>query len=1495
MRARAKVGTVSAGALAWVVAALLVLALAPLAHAAPITDEEELTQFGSKGAAAGQLSTPDGLATDPVTGHVYVADGGDRRVDEFTAWGEFVKAFGWDVAPGAVNEVQEVRLRASSGAFKLSFGASTTPDLPFGATAGELESALNALSSIGGSGASVTSSPGTPDGLIPYTYVIAFQGSLAATDVAQLAAVDQGLAGGNPSTFLEARTRADGHPATAGLESCTAESGCREGLQGGGVGQLTSTNNTDIAVSAAGDVYVHEPEGSHRVQELDPAGRFVRTWGKEVNKTAVEESATRSAEEDLCPAPGHPADICQAGAPGAGPGEFGENNSRGIVFDPAGRLFVADTERIQRFSAAGEFEASIPVAGTTVHHLALAPNSDFYVTVGPPSGTEQGVRVLDASTGTEKGQLEGTELDEVPATKKTAGPLATYPAGDVFATRNNVSPSPVLQFDSSNDQISEFGVGESGFRIEAIGTNTIGTAYVAYRDTSSSGGGATYIRAFGPGPAALEAPPHRAPTIAAQFATSVARTDATLRARINPHFWPDTRYYVQYGTGKCSEGGCESEQPLPPGALLSHRISGSALKSAPVFLEGLEPGTTYHYRFAAQSTGGGPAYGVDPDGEGPKQASAAEGGEATFTTYPVPAPAKSDCPNQALRGGLSASLPDCRADEMVSPPDKNNGDVKTLFNITGYRAGLDQSAAGGERFTYSSYRAFADPASAPYTNQYLASRGEDGWSNVAIDPPLEAAGVVNDENAVRTESPFKAFSADLCQGWLLAAPEPALGPGAIAEYPDLYRRDNCGGEGYEALLQAGQAQPSGEASPDDYQSLEMQGASADGEETVFRLRDKLTPEATGGGLWQAYYASGGGLRALCVLPSGEPAAANCSAGTGGQAADANRKADVSGAVSADGSRVYWTVSGVGQLNVSGPGAVYLRENPAAPESAHLHGVAVGSGNLIGPATSPGHINATKTITAVTNAAAFSVGQEISGEGIQAATTVTAVEKEVLKISKAATLTATVQLTGLASPIVSNVSVSVGAFAAGQRIFAEGGGIALGTTIVSCSPSCGPTATSLTLSAPATRTGTEVGLEATSPCTEAARACTLPVSGGEQARFLDANPEGTRALFELTAGPGAGDLYEFDAQSESATLIAKEVGQKGSGEPFAGLVGASEDLSYVYLASWEASPQAEGEGAIAGRPNLYLSHEGSLSFIATFSSLDVTNTELPSDTSPEPIFHAARVSPDGRTLAFISTEPLTGYDNADQASEAADSEVYLYQAGAPGPVCVSCNPSGARPAGGRVKILHDGLPAAATIPPAQLISHFPRTLSADGRRLFFDSFDALLPRDTNGAEDVYEWEAASGPGECEEEGADLYVEASGGCLSLISSGQSPQDSEFLDASESGSDVFFTTNASLLPRDFGLIDVYDARVEGGFPEPSSTAACEGEACQGTPEPPNDSTPSSSSFEGAGNVHEEVATRAPRPCAKGKVKRHGKCVAKKHQAKKHKRAKRRRGGAR
>jgi hypothetical protein len=152
------------------------------------------------------------------------------------------------------------------------------------------------------------------------------------------------------------------------------------------------------------------------------------------------------------------------------------------------------------------------------------------------------------------------------------------------------------------------------------------------------------------------------------------------------------------------------------------------------------------------------------------------------------------------------------------------------------------------------------------------------------------------------------------------------------------------------------------------------------------------------------------------------------------------------------------------------------------------------------------------------------------------------------------------------------------------------------------------------------------------------------------------------------------------------------------------------------------------------------------------------------------------------------------------------------------VCASCNPSGARPTGVLDTDAYPGL-LVDRYPLSNLHGHWlagsitgwenepreaswyqPRYLSDSGR-LFFNAADGLVPQDTNGLEDVYEYEPG-GVGGCT---------GGTGCVGLISSGTSGEESAFLDASESGNDAFFLTASRLVSRDTdGELDVYDARV-------------------------------------------------------------------------------------
>jgi hypothetical protein len=378
------------------------------------------------------------------------------------------------------------------------------------------------------------------------------------------------------------------------------------------------------------------------------------------------------------------------------------------------------------------------------------------------------------------------------------------------------------------------------------------------------------------------------------------------------------------------------------------------------------------------------------------------------------------------------------------------------------------------------------------------------------------------------------------------------------------------------------------------------------------------------------------------------------------------------------------------------------------------------------------------------------------------------------------------------------------------------------------------------------------------------------------------------VFELEIEDGvlSGKIVDLTPEEGADVLVQAHVA--------GGVLAASEegkDGAYIYfvangaLTSEAARGQCNGEkewkapaGSIC---NLYVRHFNPESqqweapkLVAVLSSEDNPDWGGASAEGDLKLM-TSRVSPDGEYLAFMSDRSLTGYDNEDVNSkrpgEHMDEEVYLYDAGDGQLVCASCNPTGARPRGvldlgqdntggsgeGLGLVVDRGETWAVSRSPLDtednwLAGSIPgwtaieesrgiyqsRYLSNSGR-LFFNSADALVPlatptkeegigggqKLTVGVENVYEYEPG-GEGGCGSEG---------GCVALISSGTSPHESAFLDASESGNDVFFLTAAKLAPQDEDTnFDVYDASVCGAScptAPPAAQEQCEGEGCEKT----------------------------------------------------------------
>lgn len=345
-------------------------------------------------------------------------------------------------------------------------------------------------------------------------------------------------------------------------------------------------------------------------------------------------------------------------------------------------------------------------------------------------------------------------------------------------------------------------------------------------------------------------------------------------------------------------------------------------------------------------------------------------------------------------------------------------------------------------------------------------------------------------------------------------------------------------------------------------------------------------------------------------------------------------------------------------------------------------------------------------------------------------------------------------------------------------------------------------------------------------------------GAKAATFVGASADGSSVFFTSRGtltddaytgeSPGgetdlAPNLYRYDiASGELTDLTIDEASERGAAVGNA-IVAANGQAAY-FVAEGVLDP-----GATLGSPNLYRwSQGGGVEFIATLSPSDpiVQSGETPEAVTDE----------NGDAVVFVSRAGLAG-----RAGAAGIPEIYHWSV-SEGLACASCG-SG---------LMRTG--ATMPAPQLKLGSGGGKPLSADGSKVFFTTGDALVTADTNGKQDVYEWE--------------------GGADRLLSTGTGNSNSYFIDASASGKDVFFATRDRLVSADKDEnTDIYDAREGGGFPvaapEPNP---CEAEACR----PPQAAAPAapqlgSRNFDGPGN--RKPGKKKPKPHKHKKQAKHKK----------------------
>ncbi len=428
---------------------------------------------------------------------------------------------------------------------------------------------------------------------------------------------------------------------------------------------------------------------------------------------------------------------------------------------------------------------------------------------------------------------------------------------------------------------------------------------------------------------------------------------------------------------------------------------------------------------------------------------------------------------------------------------------------------------------------------------------------------------------------------------------------------------------------------------------------------------------------------------------------------------------------------------------------------------------------------------------------------------------------------------------------------------GSRVFFTAGGATEGSAHDACTATGegrGPLADELFA-----RTGMSMTTAISEPSKEDCMLCDTSEPDVRNAIFQGASEDGSKVFF-LTAQPllksdedEAMDLYEYDFNAPAGERIT-QISRGGTGDPtpgrgaqVKGVARVSEDGSRVYFVAEGVLTSAlspTGYEARQGADNLYVynTETGQTAFIGRLSQADERDWQQrdsrPVDATP----------PNGRFLVFTSSADLTRDDTSDVA------QVFEYDAEAGTLVRVSVGQDGFNNDGNT-----DEYPASIThqeyienYNPAPQLS----SVSDDGTYVVFQSSDALTPGAAAGANNVYEYR--------------------GGQVSLISDGldrtsklfNSGPSTALVGIDGSGADIFFETADSLVPQDGDTqIDVYDARIDGGFPAPAVSPGCEGDGCQGALAP-------APSFSAVGSVSqpagEEIVEPVVGPAVKVKPRR-------------------------
>jgi hypothetical protein len=566
----------------------------------------------------------------------------------------------------------------------------------------------------------------------------------------------------------------------------------------------------------------------------------------------------------------------------------------GVAVDSLDRLYIGFGNKIDIYESAQNSNTLIKAG---VGQGVLSNSANVAVGPGPAfdiyaSGLKPGVNpiptadepfvgqvyVFDRVTGAVKEVIDGSDVPNCTTVtgEERCGFKSSFASLDVVVSQSNgdvyvgdLGSASVYQF--SRDE----GTGEYVFlsRIEhffqhaeelTVGLDNGSTSpNLGYLYVVSHSSGIGHVYAFRPKLIA------KAPEITGQRVSGISETEALLEAEINPS-GGTTTYWFEYVEEAIYREDVEKagsdhgfdhalRAPAPAGSL----GSGGEAVSVSQSISGLEPGTTYRFRAVAESCD--PAEPERPcttEGEGKP---GEEGADSRFATFPAQERPQS-CPNEVFRTGFSAALPDCRAFELVTPPDTNGlAPIAFTIGVGGTAWSSPLASPSGDSVLF-----VTGGGSLPGYNG-SGSLNADGYRarrNPASGWRTEAAG----PSGVQSQAPRPgSFSSDH-DYWIwktFLTDEGSLGNNATY----LRRPDHV----FE-LLGQGSLNTDPEAAP--------RWISAGGTHRIFSSKVKLEENAPPGGTEAIYDRTSAGItHVVSLLPGGVPQGAGEHAAYQGAAAD----------------------------------------------------------------------------------------------------------------------------------------------------------------------------------------------------------------------------------------------------------------------------------------------------------------------------------------------------------------------------------------------------------------------------------------------------------------------------------------------------------------------------------------------------------------------------------------------------------------------------------